>query len=447
MGRENRHNMIIMGVLIPVLAGLLAWLSVRMPLVTDWTREGRHSLSAASRQILDRMDGKIEITSYARGEPELRELIRNFVNRYQRYKPEISLEFVDPDTVPDETRNLGIEVDGELLLRYSGRIEHVRSDSEQEFSNALQRLLRESDHWLAFVEGHGERSPLETGNHDLSRFGRRLQDRGLNLQPFNLARFNTIPDNTTLLVIASPRSAYLPGEVRTIIDYLESGGNLLWLIEPGENNGLQDLAAYLDLKIPAGTIIDIAGQVIGIDDPTISLVTTQLYASHPVVDQFKLTTMFPMAAAIEVESTAAWQSSPVLTTASHTWLERGELKGNVAYDEGTDLLGPFNLAVGVERELQLESTSRHQRIIVVGDGDFLSNTYLDNSGNLDLGLRMVDWIISDENFIKIPARTVEDAELELTHTESIIIGFGFQYFLPFALLITGILIWWKRRNL
>ena len=441
---SGRFHSLATAVLLLLFAGLLAWLSVRYSHTMDWTRGGRHNLSDASRQVLDRMPDRIEVTSYARDDAGLRELIRGFVHRYQRYKADITLQFINPDTTPAETRNLGIEIDGELVIRYQGRLEHVHSDSEQEFTNALQRLLRGTDLWLAFVEGHGERSPLGDAGHDLSQWARQLQNRGLNLQPINLAALNTIPDNTSVLVIASPRTGYLPSEVMLIRNYLESGSNLLWLLDPGEQNGLEELGEYLGLEFPAGTIIDMAGRVIGISDPTIALATRQLYGRHPAVAQFDLTTLFPMATAVDAHSDGRWRITPVVTTARHTWLERGELKGDVSFDQRQDLAGPFAVAVSLERDLQ---AGGQQRIIVIGDGDFLANNYIDSQGNLELGLRMLDWLVQDEDFIAIPARTVADAELELSRNAAYIIGFGLLVLLPGGLLITGALIWWRRRRL
>lgn len=443
----DRLNSAVMSLLLLVLAGLLAWLSVRYHWETDLTRGGRHELSQASRQVLDRMPGSIKVTSYARNDPDLRQLVRDFVDRYQRYKGNIELQFVNPDKVPDETRNLGISVNGELILRYNDRVEHVRSDSEQEFTNALQRLLRGADTWLACIEGHGERDPLGKTRHDISIWASQMKNRGLNLQPINLGRLNSIPDNTAVLVIASPTTAYLPGEVDKILDYLAAGGNLLWLADPGEHDGLDKLRKYLGLEFPAGTIIDIAGRVIGINDPTITLATRQLYTSQPAVDQFDLTTLFPMALPIDANKSGPWKVTPVITTATHTWLERGKLKGEIRYDKNQDRMGPFNLAVSLERNLQQDGGHKQQRIIVVGDGDFVSNAYINESGNLELGLRLMDWLAQDDNYINIPARTAEDATLELSQTSSIVIGFGLLVVLPLFLLIMGGFIWWRRRYL
>ncbi|MEE8320751.1 MAG: Gldg family protein, partial [Gammaproteobacteria bacterium] len=124
---RSRINSGVMLLLLVTLAVLLAWLSIRYPVQFDWTKNGRHSLSRASQEILMRMPDKIEIKSYARETPPLRDAIKKFIDRYQQSKQNIVLHFVNPDVVPDEVRNLGITVNGELVVRYQGRTEHVQS--------------------------------------------------------------------------------------------------------------------------------------------------------------------------------------------------------------------------------------------------------------------------------------------------------------------------------
>ncbi|MDX1518998.1 MAG: ABC transporter, partial [Gammaproteobacteria bacterium] len=94
-----------------------------------------------------------------------------------------------------------------------------------------------------------------------------------------------------------------------------------------------------------------------------------------------------------------------------------------------------------------EIVSRKQRIIVSGDGDFLSNTYIGNSGNLELGVRLINWLSSDDELITIPPRIAEDLYIELSDTVKIIIIIGFLIVLPVGLLVTGIAVWWRRRKL
>jgi len=447
---QSRLNSIIMVLLIVALAGLLGWLSTRHEIQMDWTQSGRHTLSDASVDVLNKMEGPIEITSYARDNPDLREAVKQFVERYQRVKPDIEVHFINPDIVPDEVRNLGISVDGEMIVRYRDRTEHVKSDREEEMTNALQRLARGEENWIAFVEGHGERSALGKANHDISLWVEQLKNRGFKIQPLNLASVNTIPENTRILVIASPGVDYLPGEVELILEYVQAGGNLLWFNDPGSSHGLEALADTLHIKKEAGMMIDFAGNLIGIDDPSIVLMTTSLYPPHPITRDFDYTTFFPTATALKVLGNDTWDSKPFLSSGDHTWVEKGSLQGKVNFDEQTEERGPLDLGVGLEREIEQQDGDElvilKQRIAVIADGDFISNAYVNSSGNLDLGIRLINWLGSKDEFISIPARIATDTQLELSPLASGIIGFGFLIILPLLLLMTGLAIWWRRKK-
>ncbi len=448
---RSRLNSVVMLILIILLTVLLGWLSNRYQVQYDWTANGRHTLSEASQQVLAQMEGPVEITAYAREDGALRDAIKTIVARYQRVKPDVHLHFINPDAAPDEVRSLGVSVNGELVIRYQGRSEHVQSDSEEEFTNALQRLARGAERWIAFIEGHGERSPLGQANFDLGVWVQQINNRGYKTQPVNLANIQAIPENTQILVIAGPQVELLPGEVKLIEDFVDRGGNLLWLLDPPIHlQNLDGLATKLALDIKPGTIIDISGKLSGIDNPTIALVTESLYPPHPVTRDFSYTTFFPSAATIGTTDSTVWKYSPVIATGELAWLETTPLGGEVNYDEGVDQPGPLTIGTSLEREIEYtrEETlvRKQQRILVMGDGDFLSNSYVNNSGNLDLGLRMINWLANDDDFISIPARVATDAQLELGTFAATIIAFGFLIIIPALLVATGMVIWWRRKK-
>ena len=430
-----------MGVLLLAVAVLLAWLSLRFPFQADWTRTGRHTLSDASIEILKQVEGPLEITAYAREQLDLRDAIKKLIGKYQRVKKDIILRFVNPDAVPDEVRSLGIDVNGELVLRYQGRSEHVRKANESEIVNAIQRLLRATDRWIAFIEGHGERNPLGKANHDLGEWGQYLRQRGFLFQSINLVDQGVIPDNTTILVIASPLVELLPGEIGIIMNYLQDGGNLLWLIDPGDNAGLQPLAEYLGVTVGNGTVIDFSSRLVGIDDPSIVIVTASLYGPHPALERFDYTSLFPKTTSVTA-SGKSWDIDTLLTTGDHTWLETGELIGEVKLDEG-DTQGPLTIGVSLERTIN----GKLQRVAVIGDGDFLSNTYIGNTGNLELGLRLVNWLSTDDDLINIPARTAPDTQLTMSPMLLGALGILFLGLLPLSLAAAGAVIWWRRKKL
>ena len=449
MNKQGQYRLISGLNLLMLLAcfALLGWLSMRYQLTADLTRSGRHTLSQASQRVLTETTQPLAISAFAREDSQLRGLIRNFVGRFQGIKPDISLEFINPDAVPDEVRKLGINVNGELVLRYDGRIEHVRSENEQEFVNALQRLLRGSERWLAFLDGHGERHPSGQANHDLGEWANQLKYRGYKLRPLNLSETGTVPDNTSVLVIASPLVALLPGEIDIIRSFLEQGGNLLWLNDPGDASGMHSIAEQLGLEFSRGVVIDTAGQLLGINDATITLTTPRLYPEHPITEGFDLTVFFPKASAVKAVSRPdAWETRALLSTGNHTWLEQGNLSGEVNFDPELEQQGPLTLGLSLEKK-PVGASDRLQRIVVIADGDFLSNTYVGNSGNMELGMRIVNWLSSDDELITIPASTVEDANLEMSQFALGSFALGFLLVLPLGFLASGARVWWRRKKL
>jgi ABC-type uncharacterized transport system involved in gliding motility auxiliary subunit len=433
--------------------GLLAWLSTRYVVEADWSASQRNSLSQPSIQLLAAMTGPVRVTAFARENAVLRDVIRDLVARYQRVKPDMSLEFTNPDAEPDRVRDLGITRDGELLVEFQGRREKVSQLAEQPLTNALMRIARKNQRRVLFLTGHGDRDPKGEANFALGNFGKVLEQKGIELATLNLAETPAIPQDTRLLVVASPQTALLPGEVELVERHIDAGGNLLWLTEPDQMAGLEPLAEKLGIEVLPGTIVDASTQLLGINSPAFALVPQ--YPPHAITREMDSLTLFPEAAALVVEPVGAWQATPLLTTLARSWTETGPLDSStLEYDADADEHpGPLDIGVVLTRTRLSEETegaqdaeTGEQRIVVCGDGDFLSNSYLGNGGNLDLGLSLFNWLNNDDRLVAIAARSAVDTQLELSRTAQILIGFGFLFGLPAALLGGGLWIWWKRRR-
>lgn len=437
--------------------GLLAWLSTQYVHQADWTAGGRNSLSADSVRLLATLKEPVHVTAFARENDALRGQIREVVAKYQRSRPDITLEFVNPDKEPERVRELGVTLDGELRVSYQGRSERVQELSEQAISNALLRTARQGERWISFLAGHGERDPLGQANHDLGNFGADLQRKGLKVQTLNLAQNAQIPANTSVLVIAGPQTALLPGEVDLISRYVEGGGNLLWLTDPGDKAGLDRLAEHLGVEALPGIIVDATTQLFGIQNPDFVLVPE--YPPHPVTRELKLMSLFPRSTALQWNRNDTWQGQPILSTLERAWTETGELSGEIRFDAGgEERAGPLDIGFAFTRTLDngakdetkdadaTEAGGREQRIIVVGDGDFLSNAYLGNGGNLDLGVAMLNWLSNDDDFIAISAKGAPDQTFTLSTTAQTVLGVGFLIALPALLIGAGLFIWLRRRK-
>ena len=450
---QLRIQNIIFLILFLIVIGLLAWLSKTYNYETDWTANKRNTLSDASIKLLSRMQEPFKITAFAT-ESDLvptRKKIKEIVGRYQRHKDDINLHFVNPETEPELTRSQGITIDGELIIEYQSRTEHIQNINEEVLTNTLQRLMRSSEQKIVFITGHGERSADGQANHDYGLFMKHLSAKGIKADSLSLNEHPSIPDDTSVLVIAGPQIDYLPGEVNLINNYISKGGNLLWLYDPGSIYGLQPVANTLGVSFVDGVIVDPSTQILGIDDPSFALITE--YTDHPVSKDFTFMTIYPRAAGIKHTESKNWQAQAFLNTVERSWSET-ELKGTVTFDEGNDTGGPLVIGLALtpaENENATEhkdmpNKSNKQRIIVVGDGDFISNAYLGNQGNKDMGYNILNWLSHDDQFISIPSTTAPDTELTLEELTWSILGIIILVVLPLLLLTCGIFIWFRRRK-
>jgi hypothetical protein len=423
--------------------GLLGWASTQYEFKADWTYGHRNSLSPASVRLLGTLKQPLTATAYARGNSPFREPLKRFFANYQLVKPDVLLKFVDPDMDPQQARKDGITGDGQVILEYGGRSERLEQVNEAYLADAIQRLARSAERYVVFLAGDGERNPRGDHNFDLGAFGKQLTDKGFKIEPLNLAATPTIPENTSVLVVAGPQADVFPGMVKLVRDYVRRGGNLLWLGDPGPLYGLDPLAADLSLHFGNGTLVDPNTQLLGINDPTVTLVP-KYPEDSPLASGLNAVSLFPGATSVDVDKGSPWQQDAFLQSMPRSWLETARLAGNVNYDpKRGDRLGPLTIGVALTREVAGKGA---QRVVVTGDGDFLSNAYLGNGANLDLGLDIMNWVAHDDSYININPRPAPDLTLSLTPLAQGVIGFGFLFALPLLLLITGIVVWLRRRR-
>ena len=449
---QIRFQNIIFIILFATVIALLAWLSNQYNFTSDWTKNNRNTLSDVSIKLLQQMPAPVTITTFIPDGNLIsnRKYIEDLVARYKKHKQDITLKIINPDIAPDLVRALKVTNYGEVVVEYEGRNEHITQLKEQTLTNTLQRLLRQGERRLLFITGHGERTPTGRANFDWSDFAEKLKIKGITAETFNLNETPTIPD-VAAIVIASPQAEFLPGEVKRIVEYVKAGGNLLWVQEPNKSLlGLKPLALLLGINFYPGTIVDPTAQMMNVNDPSFAIVTS--YPQHPITLDFQYMSLFPKAVGI-IHSKAKenWTVQPFLQTVARSWSETGVLQGAIDYNADKDIVGPLTIGLTLTARKQSESEKstkeqKNQRIVILGDGDFLSNTYLGNQGNLNIGHNIMNWLSNDDDFISIPSSTAVDSQIEISDLVGAVIGLLFLVVLPLGLLVGGTLVWYKRRS-
>ena len=429
-------------VLLIVLTTLLAYLARQYRVEIDLTRGHRNTLSAATLDVLKRLDGPVSITAYAmerdaRGE-QVHRRIEEFVRPYQRAKPDVALTLVDPREQPKAAAQAGVRAPVELVVEYKRRTAHLTEFNEQAFANALMRLARGAERLVMWLDGHGERKLDGAANHDLGEFGRQLGSKGFRLGSVNLVLAQEVPANAAALVIASPQVDLFPAEVQKIRRYLAGGGNLLWLIDPEPLHGLAPIAEMLGLVLTPGVVTDPEAARLNAP-PTLALAA--VYGRHAITDGFNLVTVFPQARQINTIESDEWRIRPLVEVAPRGCVKTGKPEGRC--DPNRDIPGPIVIATAFERAVG----EKQQRVVVVGNASFLSNTFVGNGGNRDLGINLVNWLSGDDSLITLQPRGTADGNINIDQTILYLIAFSFLLVVPLAFMITGAVIWWRRRRI
>ncbi len=452
-------------ILFLVLVSLIAYISHEYHVVRDITQSNRNVLSEASVNVLNQMNGPVNIKVFASADntssgEQYRKGLVDFISRFKRAKADITIEFISPAEQPKIVQEEGITKEGELVVEYQKRSEHlVPPYSEHELTNLLVRLSRTHQQPIMYLDGHDERNLRGTRPNDLNSFGLHLEEKGFKLVNPDLVTGKDVPPNGAMLLIASPQKDLSSIEVKKIKAYLDGGGNLLWLLDDNNYHGLNDIANYLGLNVSAGMVIDKSLIKYG-GDPK-NVFATQ-YGEHLITNKLMSRTMFHEARQVSAKGTEdnGWVVSNLVDVASGGWLEtnKAELSGDVdkvSYDEKEDIPGPINIAVALERKYG----KKGQRVVVVGNSSFLSDIFVTSESNRELGVNIVNWLAGDESLIVIQPKPLKDMSMTIPDHGwgqflALILWipiFGvplglFSGLIPLGLVVIGLRMWIKRRK-
>ena len=437
--------------LLLLVIGACAWLTQIYHHVFDWTRDSRNSLSETSRTVLQQVDQALLVTVLARNAASERQAVLKQVEKYSSVKPDIDFKFLDIDKDILLAKELHLNNPNQMRLDYNSRFEIIDKISEREITNALQRLTRQSSPWVAFLTGHGERDPFNEENQGYSTLKQTLETSGVQIQDLNLLKTTVVPDNISVLVIAAPQATLLAGEEKLIIDFVEAGGNLLWLSDPWpsydvKNKPLSLLAEKLGLSWVNGTIIDANQELrtmLGIKHPAVVPVVE--YQQHVITSKLKNQTLFPFASGLAIATPEKWKAQPLFYSLPRAWSEASALSGeNIVFDSKTgDTEGPLLMAASLSRALEKKTM---QRVVLMGDSDFAANAYIGHGANLTLIVSILQWLTHDDQRISLLPYQPPDVSIEFSNRAIAMLAATYLLIVPLGVLFIGIFIGIRRRR-
>jgi ABC-type uncharacterized transport system involved in gliding motility auxiliary subunit len=432
----------------------------------DLTAKGQYTLSDQTRKVLQGLDGPLKVYVF---EQETRmPRFRDRMGEYEYLSKKVGVDYIDPDKKPALARQYQIQQYGTVVFEYQGRTERVTSDDEQTLTNGIIKVVTGQERKVYFVQGHGEKDTAGTERSGYNAVATALSRDNYKVDKIVLAQQTEVPADASVVVIAGPKTDYLPTETDALRAYLEKGGKCLFLIDPPDKADSPPftnlLALTRDWGIDVGTniVVDASGigQILGTDE---SVPVAASYPQHPITDRFNVLTAFPLARSVTPIPGGAngRTAQAIVETSPKSWAET-DIKqllagGQVKLDEAKgDKPGPISIAAAVSAAAPAAAASDQNppkpdapkpesRVVVVGDSDFAANFIAGFQGNRDLFMNMVNWLAQQENLIAIRPREPEDRRVTLTADQQQRIMLLTLVLIPLAIIGAGVYSWWRRR--
>ena len=237
-------------------------LAVRYPRSVDVTATQEFTISQQTRQILQELNGPVEIVGYFGSQDRTLEVdVDNLLKKYAAVSPQVSYRFIDPDRDPIAARNDNISAYGQVIVKYGDRkITSIGTD-EKAITGAILQAIQERQTTVYFLVGHGERTLDDFAAMAISDVRPLLEENNFVVENINLTIQPAVPLENSVLVIADPKQELTADENRLIGEYFQNGGRLIILSDPMSPPPLNDLMASWGLSWQNNMIVDQQSQL------------------------------------------------------------------------------------------------------------------------------------------------------------------------------------------
>lgn len=434
-------NILLQIILVLLIISLLAFLTNKRTYRTDLTQNQLYSLADQTRQILASLPGEVQIKAFFK--PADERVAKDLLDEYSYRSSKLNYQIIDPDKEPNLARQYGITAYNTVVVESGLKRELITELNETNVTNAIIKVTREQDKVIYFLTGHGERRITDQSPQGLSTAAEAIKNENHLVKEINLAQRGSLPDSCTVLAIVSPSNDLFPSELDTIKQFVNSGGKLLVMVDPDRTANLDVFMSQYAITIGKDMVIERSplSQILGAG-PGVPLVN-DYDQNHPITKNFQVMTFFPYASSLTVkEDRGNFRITELALTSGSTFAEKDYAGGTARYDEGIDLRGPITIAAIVEKDLNPGKSA----IAIFGDSDFATNAYINQQGNGNLFLNMINYLAEEEDLISIRPKQIDDRRLTMTQANVTTVFYLVVIAIPLLVVITGVSVFFRRNR-
>ncbi len=426
----------------------------------DITKEKLYTLSNDSKTAIKDVNAPVNIYFFGFSDNES---IVVLAKQFNQANNQINAEVVDITTRPDlaekygaQNEDLGIIIEGsntykvlttQDLYTYDKNTNKYLDVGEQKLTNAILDVTMENKPHIYFITGHEE---YDINKYDeLYTLNVYLQNNINNVTSINLSTTH-IPEDCNLLVICSPKKDYDDTETQEIMNYINNGGNILWLNDSTFLDSMPNLEKILDyygVQLGKGVVLEQNTSKMINQNPYLILpeisnheTTKNLYGNNSLV--------FAQATRLQTKDDNTLNNANItinkILSSSDTSLYFEDLNNVESYDNGPFLLG-------VESIKKLEE-NKFSKLIIYSDNFFVTNSEITIGNNkhalinvyynLDFALNSVAYL-TNRSELDVGKKDMGDITIIPNNTQNRVIN-SIIFIIPILILICGIIIWITR---
>jgi hypothetical protein len=270
--------------------------------------------------------------------------------------------------------------------------------------------------------------------HGVGRLRRALESLGFTTRKVVLGTEGRVPDGCAALVETNPRTRYAPPETRALESYLARGGAALLLYDldfPVDPTIAASLGK-IGIRLGEGVVSDPLDHYF--TDPQMVAVTRGLALSfYPGVRPLSVS---PAPAGVTLTPLFSSSAESVVLPPGRTAAESG----------GALPRGAHALAVAAEGRWPDSGATAAFRLVLVGDGDFASNSFFPYMSNGDLALSALAWLLHEDRGPTLRPPVEVLPQVVLTNRDVRGIFLATVLGLPGLAAVLGGVVWWSRRR-
>ena len=458
--RYGGNTLAVAAIFIGILV-LVNVLGARRPERWDLTANKALSLSDQTIQVLGQIPEPIHAVSFMQNEDSRRTEIENQLYEMQvRSNGMLTYELVDPRAAPGLAQQLGVLELGTTVFVMGDKRQQVTGTGEADLTTGLIKLVQPNPRKAYFTTGHEEHRIDGFDQDSYGQVKSQLESRNFVVENLSLFTTPEVPPDANMVVIAGPRVPFTDVEVQALGAYVDRGGDLLIMVDPGVDTGLGPLLSQWGVE--AGKTYVAEGDPQSMyRSPFIPVVLRP--AQHKVTEKVALPLVFLTPTYLTVpapgQAPQGWRVTALAQTTDRSWAETDEsaLRNPqaVKFDEGVDVKGPLTLAVAIEQipdpanptAEANAATPPKSRVLVFGTSLLGANQVfqLGQIANMDLFVNGASWLVGDDELISIQPRPADSRTLFLTAAQRNFIMLSSIVLVPALVLAIGILVWWGRR--